>query len=487
MPSFRSLKSRIAWATCLALFVVLGLGGIVIHSVVTRRLRNQFDHGLADKLRYFEATCFVKSSTGIVALGMLNDDWEALQDPADPDYFQFDHANGKSIYQSRNLLGKGLHSLAPLPSAVGETTHGFVDLPGGRTGRFTATLFYPPIKDRGQLSGEKSSTLVRVTVAHDATMLTAASSELGTVLGVVGCVMGLVILGVAWVATRTGLRPLDALGAQIDATSVGEFEKFTIDRLPNELVPVVTRLNALMERSGTTLRHEREFTSNVAHELRTPLAVMRTQLESILRNDNLPFASEEKVREALGTEGELERAVENLLWLARLDRGLDNFQSETVEVGRFMRKCWTPFLDAADAKGLQVEWNLRKAPTLACSPDLLRILLRNLYENAVAYTPSSGRVSITGTNSGEPPSICVTNTCSGMRKQDLDALFARADRRPSMENVDTGLVQPARLGIGLALSRRVASILGGELTASLTATNQVEFRLQLTQNQPFNN
>ncbi|MEZ5327026.1 MAG: hypothetical protein R3F19_18405 [Verrucomicrobiales bacterium] len=58
---------------------------------------------------------------------------------------------------------------------------------------------------------------------------------------------------------------------------------------------------------------------------------MRTQLESIL-NDNLPFASEEKVKEALATEGELERAVENLLWLARLDRGLDNFQSETVSI-----------------------------------------------------------------------------------------------------------------------------------------------------------
>jgi signal transduction histidine kinase len=479
MPSFRSLKSRIAWATCLALFVVLGIGGLVIHSVVTRRLRTQFDHGLADKLRFFEATCYVDAKSGNVSLGMLEDDWDALQDPSDPDYFQFNYANGKRIYESRNLLGKGLHSPESLPTSVGQITHGAAELPGGRMGRFTASLFYPPIRSNGQLSGETSSAPVRVTVAHDATMLTAASNELGTVLGGVGVFMGFVILAVTWLATRSGLRPLDALGAQIDAKSVGDFEKFTTGRLPDELIPVVTRLNALMERSGSTLRHEREFTANVAHELRTPLAVMRSQLESILRNDDLPFSSEERVREALATEGELERAVENLLWLARLDRGLDQFESETVEVGRFMRKCWTPFLDAADAKGLHVEWNLRKAPTLACSPDLLRILLRNLYENAVAYTPSSGHVFISGTNGGEPPAICVTNTCAGLRKQDLDALFARADRRPSLAHSDTGSLQPARLGIGVALSRRIANILGGELTASLSDKNEVEFRLQL--------
>ncbi|MGK0185491.1 MAG: signal transduction histidine kinase [Verrucomicrobiales bacterium] len=483
MPILRSLKSRVVWATSAALLAVMMIGGLVIHSVVTHRLRTQFDNALADKLRFFEATCFVKES-GNIALSMQINEWENLQDPADPDYFQFSFANGKRIYKSRNLLESNLP--ATVPTGNGNSTctgpdHGSVQLPGGRIGRFATSSFHPPIRVDGTIRGDSHDDPVLVTVAQDATMLVAASKELGTVMTVVGIFMALVIVAVTWFATHTGLRPLVSLRAQIDSTSVGHFENFTSDGLPEELEPVVSRLNALMERASSTLRHEREFTANIAHELRTPLAVMRSQLESILRKSTLPIESEDCVREALSTEGELERAVENLLWLARLDRGLDRFESQSVEFGRFMRKCWMPFLAPADAKGLQVEWDLKKAPTLACSPDLLRILLRNLYENAVAYSPHSGKITISGTNGGAPPSICVTNSCSGISREQLNTMFARADQRPARTTTESNLMehQPARLGIGLALSRRVATILGGELTATLKRSNEIEFRLQL--------
>lgn len=482
MLHFRSLKSRVVWATCVALLVVLVIGGLVIHSVVTHRLQAQFDDALADKLRFFEATCFVKES-GNVALTMQIDEWENLQDPADPNFFQFSFSNGKNIYQSKSLLGKSLPVTIP---QEGKKEYGRVNLPDGRAGRFVTGLIHPPLRTNGELNGQTGKDPVLVTVAQDATMLAAASRELGTVLGAVGICMGLVIIAVTWMSTRSGLRPLDSLRSEIDATSISQFKPFTSTGLPDELQPVVSRLNALMERVGSTLQHEREFTANVAHELRTPLAVMRSQLESLIRKETLSDESEDCVREALATEGELERAVENLLWLARLDRGLDTFASESVEFGRFMRKCWKPFFDTADAKELQVEWDLKKAPTLACSPDLLRILLRNLYENAVAYSPQSGRISISGSNGGAPPAICIRNTCHGMTNGDLDLLFARADQRPTLEDADTGLSQPkpARLGIGLSLSRRVATILGGELTATLNGPNEIEFRVQLSSTNP---
>ena len=483
MPLFRSLKSRFIWATCIALLGVLVVGGFVIHSAVENRLQTQFDHGLTDKLRFFEASCFIKES-GNLTFGMLQTDWESLQDPADPDYFQFHYANGEPIYASRNLVGSELPALK-LPD--GSPRLGNTELPGGRPGRFASVKFYPPLRVDGEWTGEKSPNAVHVTVAHDATMLTAALQELGTVLVSVGVGMAVVILGVTWLVAHTGLRPLETLRSQIDTISIGQSQRFTSEQMPEELTPVVSRLNALMERAGSTLQHEREFTSNVAHELRTPLAVIRAQLESILMDESVSPDTESRVLEALSTEEELERSVENLLWLARLDRGLDRFDAEEVEVGRFMRRCWRPFLDAADAKGLRVEWNLRKAPTLACSPDLLRVLLRNLYENAVAYTPESGSISISGTNGVAPVTISVKNSCAGVGARDLSELFARSDRSPVPSSDTSDSVSPAHLGIGLALSRRIAGVLGGELTASSSAPDEIEFRFQLTNSQHINN
>jgi signal transduction histidine kinase len=483
MPLFRSLKSRLAWGLSAALVAVLVIGGVTIFSVVEHRLRSQFDHGLTDKLRFFEASCIEKEN-GNIALSMLRDDWESLDDPSDPDFFQIRFSNGKLIYRSQNLQGADLprDGLASFSARTGEAS-----LPAETPGRFASLTFYPRMSNGGEVSEERSTQAVNVTVAHNSGMLAAATSELKAVLGSVGAILAFVILGVTWLLTHTGLRPLGRLRSQIDTIPLGQTERFDSDGMPSELTPIVTKLNTLMDRVGTTLQHEREFTANVAHELRTPMAVLRAQLESLLRFEPLSHQTEDKIRETLSTQAELESSVENLLWLARLDRGLDRFEEEEVEVGRFLRTCWKPFLDAADAKGLQIEWNLRHAPRVACSPDLLRVLLRNLYENAVAYTPSDGKISISGSTGSSPVTIAVTNTCDGLDKDQLETLFARRDRQPqrpfTSRTAARSLADPARLGIGLALSRRVAGVLGGELNATLKGRNQVEFRLELNSGQ----
>lgn len=200
----------------------------------------------------------------------------------------------------------------------------------------------------------------------------------------------LVVLALlSWFIVRRLLRPLERTAARIAAKS--PLDLSPLERQapapPQELQPVLDAIDALLARLARALDSERRFTSEAAHELRTPLAALRTRMQLVERQLQLPESHMAALRADLDRCTAL---VESLLTLARLDP-----QEQPLERRRVSLDALIDALDAkpAAARGMQLQRALA-APAVPGTPELLHIVLRNLLDNAVRYGRPGGRIRI---------------------------------------------------------------------------------------------
>jgi signal transduction histidine kinase len=152
--------------------------------------------------------------------------------------------------------------------------------------------------------------------------------------------------------------------------------------------------------------------------------------------------------------------VDNLLLLARADARQLTTDAEPVELRSFIQECWLPFEARAQARRLQVEWKLELNGEVKLDREKTRIVLNNLFDNAVTYTDDGGKVQITaGTEAGRT-TLRVENSGSRVSPADAEKLFDRFWRGDEARS-DVG----THCGLGLSLCRKIVDLLGGTLSA----------------------
>ena len=271
----------------------------------------------------------------------------------------------------------------------------------------------------------------------------------------------LLLLGILWLVYRA-LRPLRQVTTKLNRRSPGESAALTVERLPSEVAPLLAALNSLFSRTGRMLNRERAFISDAAHELKTPLAALRVQAE-VAALDKL---SESERNKALGQliQG-IDRSshlVEQLLSLSRLEAlSEQDFNSATLEEGTGLELSdWQELIDAtlhelqpqAQAKHLTVELKVSAAPRpLPGKAGLIALLLRNLLNNAVKYTPPSGNICI----SLDQKRLSIENSGPGVKSEYLPRLGERFFRPPGQTETGSGL--------GLSIAQRIAELHGLKL------------------------
>jgi signal transduction histidine kinase len=245
---------------------------------------------------------------------------------------------------------------------------------------------------------------------------------------------------------------------------------------------VVNRLNNLMERVGRTLARERGFAMGAAHELRTPLAGLRARLELALSRPRSEEEYRAELKEALEIERGLESMVTHLLLLARLGQdGGGPFVTKPLNVGRLLRQSWGEFFDRAETRRLRVSIRVPEGVgELNTSEDLLALVIRNLFDNAVSYTPEEGKIDIVAHPARDGWELMVSNTNPGVREHDLPHLAEPFWRARHEEAAPDG----RHAGLGLALCQRIASELGGTLTHSLVEPDLIRAHLILPAQPP---
>lgn len=202
------------------------------------------------------------------------------------------------------------------------------------------------------------------------------------------------LLGVLlWLAVTRGIRPLRRLGEEISHRAADNLSALDTRDAPAEIAPLVKNLNRLFGRVGDLLDRERQFTADAAHELRTPLAALRAQAQVARAEANVPERERALDNVIAGCDRAV-RLVEQLLTLARLEPEVLKARRVDCDLARLAREVVADAVPFALDRNVEIEFDASVPFELSGVPDLLCILVRNLVDNAVRYSPSGGVVSV---------------------------------------------------------------------------------------------
>ena len=261
-------------------------------------------------------------------------------------------------------------------------------------------------------------------------------------------------------ALRSGLQPLEIVGEQvgkIDASSLDH--RFDLTGMPAELSPIAQRLNDLMRRMEESFERERRFSADLAHELRTPVAELKSMAEVAIKWPEQ--ATDDNYEDVRVISDRMQATIENLLMLARLENSAARINAERLSVAELFESCSKPFLKTAANRRLSFVNKIGASDKLESDAKLLRIVFENLISNAVDYAPEGAAIIVIGACEKNPAQVlAIENPAPEISNDDAVHLFERLWRK------DASRADDQHSGLGLALAKSCATQLGLDLTAT---------------------
>ncbi|HET7832673.1 MAG TPA: ATP-binding protein [Gallionella sp.] len=251
-----------------------------------------------------------------------------------------------------------------------------------------------------------------------------------------------------WVAVARGLRPLVKLGREVERRAPDNLAPLDAKTVPREVQPLIERLNRLFGRIDAFVQKERRFTADAAHELRTPVAAIKAQAQ-VARAATGDADRARALDNAIAGCDRATHLIEQLLTLARLD-ALGEGAVEPCQLRAIAAEEIAALAPAALGKGVQLELLEGNEAVVNGNPGLLRILLRNLIDNAVRHTPSGTAVQVGVAETHEAVRLSVSDNGPGIPEQERSRIFERFYRPVG--------TQASGSGLGLSIVKRVAEI-----------------------------
>ena len=286
-----------------------------------------------------------------------------------------------------------------------------------------------------------------------------ALRELVTILLTIGPIaLGGTLGGGYWLA-RKALAPVDRMVATAaEITSSRLDRRLETTNPQDELGRLASTFNDMIARLQLSFEEVRRFTADAAHELRTPLAMMRTEAEVALRAPRSPSQDARVLESLLEEIDRLSRLVTQLLFLCREDAGVATGGQQPVRLDDLVREVAEHMQVAASEKNLTLNVEGPAACRVLGDPDRLRQLLFNLLDNAIKYTPPGGTVTVCGESPNGNVRVVIGDTGVGIPPDNLPHVFERFYRVDSSRSDETG-----GAGLGLAICRSIAEAHGGRV------------------------
>jgi two-component system, OmpR family, sensor kinase len=288
----------------------------------------------------------------------------------------------------------------------------------------------------------------------------AALDSLAALLKIGGPIALLLTAAAGYLAAGAALRPVEAMRRQAsEITDAQPGSRLPIPDGGDELARLGETLNAMLGRLEDALQRERAFVADASHELRTPLALLRTELELALRHARTFDEAALSLRGALAKTERLSRLADDLLVLARVDRGVLPVEREQVDGRKLLDRIAERFAHRADAEGRRIDVIAPAGLVLEADPLRLEQALGNLIDNALNH--GAGNVRLEAAQSDGCVEVHVTDHGPGFPEDFAAHAFERFSRGPN--------VRPGGAGLGLALVEAVARAHGG---ASMACTGK---------------
>ena len=278
----------------------------------------------------------------------------------------------------------------------------------------------------------------------------------------------LVAAGVAgvlgWWATRRGLAPLRQIKQQLQHITAQRLDvALTVDSVPAEMADLVNSLNGLLWRLQHDFQRLSEFSSDLAHELRTPLSNLLTETQVAISQPR----SADSYRRTLASNAEeferLARMVSDMLFLAKTEHGLSLPSCVSLQLEAEVHALFEFYEALAEERNVALQCHGQL--TMTGDKLMLRRALSNLLSNALRYAPAGGWIRVEMENDAEGGRLQVSNNGPAIAEEDLPRLFDRFFR------ADKSRLHSEGSGLGLAITRSIVELHGGTISATSTPTH----------------
>lgn len=369
-------------------------------------------------------------------------------------FFQiWESGSGKTVLSSQSLGG--------------------VDLPIQRAEPDERSFCYDRLDGVGTIralavSGTKVEGLgfdVDFVVASDRKLAARRLTTIATIL-LLACACGALL---TWFIVATvvgkGLRPLDELGFRLSALDPQHFE---MEKLPRELQPISMAIRELVDRMRQGFERERRFSSDLAHEFRTPISELRAISEVATRWPHR--ASPKDYADMHSISVRMETILSSLLTLARVEAGSAEADFSRVAFQKTVLRYWSHLADNAAEKSLTLVCDIESNLVVETNEGLFERILMNLLENAVEYSPA-GEEILVSTEKREDGTVYfeISNLAPNLRHADIEHLFERFWR------ADDSRTDSVHSGLGLSLCRSCAEAMGYHIHAVLNDVRVLKF------------
>ena len=427
----------------IVLAVVLTVFSAVVYWTMRHQLMERIDQGLREELG--DVRSEVRRATDPAGLSQWLERRFAKHEGFD---FQVTRPDGSRFFASDRLADKSIPASVHL-SDSSEPTFENVALDEGRWRIVSVRVSGPD----GPLTVQVGRPLAEF--EHE-------SGELLTVFLANGPLMVLVTLAGGYFLARRALAPVQRMtdtARQISADRLGE--RIAVDNPGDELGRLATTLNDMLDRLGQSFIEMQRFTADAAHELRTPLAVIRNEAEVALRH---PRTGEEygRVLENLLEETvRLSQMADQLLFLCRQDAGLNPQVRDDVPLDGLLRDVVENMRLVAQEKGVSLTLAENPACRVRGDENQLRRVFYNLIDNAIKYTGTGGTVTATSRMDADGVGVAVADSGIGIPAEHLPHIF---DRFYRVDPARTGETSGA--GLGLSICQSAVRAAGGTITVA---------------------
>ena len=274
--------------------------------------------------------------------------------------------------------------------------------------------------------------------------------------------IGLPLLGIViWFIVGYTLKPLNRLERALSKREASFLKPLYTKKLPKEVVPVVKEINNLFAQLEQAFEHERRFTADASHELRTPLAGLLTQAQVALRTTDEAVRKQALLRISQAVH-RMTYMVQQLLTFSRIESGKEYLAKEITSVNREIIQVITELEPMAHKKRIQMEFIEQDAVSILANTQLITILVRNIIDNAIKYTPSGGNIMIYLEGSGKQLQFRVEDSGPGIAPDQYENSLKRFHR--CVETAQTAQGS----GLGFSIVQRIATMYDAELSLGVS-------------------
>jgi len=442
------------------LALVMALFGGAIYVALRQQLYDSFDEQLLNQTALTLAAVSVKNGAPTLEPSVAN--------VADSEFFlRLLDAGGETVFETGgNAAGVPLDQTVITAALAGRIEYSAAHNEDNETVRLISVPVRPD-----DVKGDVSGVLQ---VGLDRNEIDEPLAGLFTALIVAGPVVLLFATAGGYLLAGRALRPVATitdLAARIGAGDLGS--RLNLDLPDDELGRLARTFDAMLARMDDAFQRQRRFTDDAAHELRTPLSLMRSQVELTLARPRSTYAYREALQAVDGDISRMTALVGTLLTLARSDAGKLATERAPFDLANTVRLVLEQYAPLAEEAGIPLRDESSPTPLVA-DEDLLMQLLINLVDNALAHTPPGGTVVAGCRPDDGRIHLWVGDSGEGIGTEHQDRVFDRFYRIDAGRSRDRG-----GAGLGLAICRAIAEAHGGTigLTSRLGSGTRVEIVL----------